>query len=940
MDIKEYQDQIASNKRKFQTYNVSRLQEFKNSLSSNSIIELIDSLPLLIINNQPELPGYIENYKPICIYGYASTSKSANFLKRKFPKATIATAFGDARPLIELFAIMGSAGSIAYNEESDIDYWICIDERKTNQKFIEQLRQKLRGIEIWITENYNIEMHFYLNDISKVKNDLFDTSEDGFSGKANGKLLKDEFYRSSILLNGKIPFWWVVPSGTSDNEYIRYRGALENPDFEREYVDFGNLSNIDRDDFLGGGLFQILKSLNNPFKSIIKIGIVEKYLFDDNSESILLCNLIKKNVQEEKLDVDHIDPYVLMFNQVNSYYSKTGGPDQAMASEIIKMCFYIKIDPNLSMIEEGTSASKSEKILKMQEYTNSWQWTNMKLKQMDNFKDWDIAPINKFWNSITKHILKSYKRIMKNIQSDEFKKRFSHEDIKFITRKINSAFSYSNNKIKPAINFKDNPIEKNLRLESVSEKDGKITWFLSKGFMAGRSDSEKLIIHKEPSLIAMLAWLSMNRMFKKDHTRVEMKSRYHLLDSNFVRALMNELTLHFSIKRLNIHNDYLLHDPLPLLNFIIINLYSKYPKDIEDIFYLYHNSWGETIYEKYEAEIDLSKIIERLLNGALLNRESYESCVYTISPYPYGTSKSFKAIQFLIKDIYDFFISPNDEKDQQIEKRYITILGNTYNLFSYRKIKNRFRVTCGVYDSEIKMLYALSNINGRKTKIRIDSQKTRLNHLRAIGENFKDDTVQIYYQQDRKHYNFYLSDEQGSLIFFRKQSKEFIDYLYRLYLFSRNAVLKISKNYPDSPLSENEKNVMIYEIKSDTRNNCRISKIDNDIRAVMNEHSKSVVPFRISINLMKNREIGYSFSLPFGSMSEVFPKSEINKIIRDLSVYLDITNGYNYFVTDIDTSKLNLDIYKNYTSLLFSEKNKFELLIERSLRSNNVPAAR
>ncbi len=930
-------NQIYDNKKKFQSYNLARLQKFTNSLSGKDKIELIDSLPFLITSNISGLPGFVVNYRPIGIYGYTSTARAAAFLKSRFPSVILASGQENPRPLIELFAIMGSAGSIAFNEESDIDFWLCLDQKQADAESLEALRTKLREIEFWITDNFNIETHFYLNDIEKIRNDLFDTDEDSFGGKANGKLLKDEFYRSSILLNGKIPFWWVAPAGANDSEYRACMHALEGPEFSRDFVDFGNLHSIDRQDFLGGGLFQILKSLGNPFKSIIKIGVVEKYLLDRDSEALLLCNQIKKNVHEGKIDTDYTDPYVMMFNHVNDFYSSSRDADMILAAEILKMCFYIKIDPNLSETMESPAAAHSEKIRKMTEYAKKWKWSNIKLHQMDTFKEWDITPINKFWNNITGHILKSYKRILKNIQSDEFIKRFTAEDINFITRKINSSFSVSENKIRPAISFKDNPIEKLLKIESISEKDGKINWLLSKGFQKGQKDFEGLLIHKEPSLIALLAWISMNRMFQKDHTRVEIKSRYHLLDSNFVRELMNELTLRFSIKRLNIKNDYFFADPLPLLSFIIINLYSKYPQGIEDIIYLYHNSWGETMHEQYSRETDLSHILVQLLNGALLNREDFPRAVHIISPYPYGTSKHFKRIQNLFSDVYRFFIRPADEP--QVERKYITMLSNSFCVFSYRKIKGKAKISCAIYDSELKMLYSLSNISGKEIMIKVDPELASLNYLRAILENSRKDAVQIYYQKERKYSYFFVSDEQGSLIFYRVGSEHFKDYLSRLFLFARNTVEKVVAYNPGSALRGSEKNIILYELIRDSRDNCTLNEIDKDLKKELVEHERQIIPFNIALSIADKREISYQHSLPFGALSESFTKQNAKKVLRDLSVYMRGTEGYNFYVTDIDLSKLGLGIYRNATSYSFSEKNKFELVMERNLRLEVKPQA-
>jgi adenylate cyclase class 1 len=218
----------------------------------------------------------------------------------------------EIKPIIELFAIMGSAGSIAYNEDSDIDYWLCLDESLVDTVTIDKLKTKLRAVELWITENFNLETHYFLNDITRIKNDIFDSDEDDISGKALGKLLKDEFYRSSILLHGKVPFWWVVPPGTTDEAYKKYLNIIKTSKYQNDFIDLGNLHIIKKEEFLGAGLFQILKSLSNPFKSILKIGILEKYLLEE-VKTPLLCNILKEKVQKEDLDINYIDPYILRF---------------------------------------------------------------------------------------------------------------------------------------------------------------------------------------------------------------------------------------------------------------------------------------------------------------------------------------------------------------------------------------------------------------------------------------------------------------------------------------------------------------------------------------------------------------------------------------------------------------------------------------------------
>ncbi|MFH0976432.1 MAG: class I adenylate cyclase [Spirochaetota bacterium] len=932
MTTAEFLEKIKKNKQRFTEYNQLRLKKFKDYIAQQQLENLIDAIPLFISVNHPGLPGFVEGFEPIGICNFTPSTGAFTLLRRHFPSVSQGI-YKNPKPVIELLAIMGSAGSIAYNEESDIDHWVCINENSLDKNTIKQLKYKLTEIENWITENYSVETHFFLNDIAKIKDSVFDSDEDDISGKALGKLLKDEFFRTSILLYGKVPFWWVVPAGTTDENYEKYLSIVQKSELKDVFIDFGNLQIIKKDEFLGAGLFQILKSLGNPFKSIIKIGILEKYLLEEKKENPLLCNILKAKVHEGNLTVNFTDPYILMFNQVMDYYTAKAG-DDPLTLEVLKRCFYIKIDPNLSAASSNKiTGNLPEKRSIMLEYAKKWNWLNIKLKQMDDFRNWDISALNKFWNSISKLILKTYKNILISIESYNIANKFSDEEMKYISRRISSSFAAGENRIRPAVSFNDNPTEKFLYIESISQEDGSISWLLSKGFLSGTGASKRSIIHKEPNFLAILAWISINRLFQKNTTRVEIKSRYHLLEQNFVRELMDELTVHFSSKKANIKNKYFFANPFPIINFIIINLFVKYPKGIEDIYYLYRNSWGETVYEKYDNELDFSVILTKLLNGAIEHKETFKNCIALTSPYPFKGSKEFKLILFLFNDLYTFFINGEaNDFDKGITKKYVTTMAGNFVLFSFAKLKKENKITCNVFNSELKMLYSLSSTHGIKNIIKVNPMNPELNHLKIIIDNFKDDAVQIYYQKARKYCYFFVSDERGSIMFFRKRAETFQEYLTKLYVFSKNIVHQIRKNNPGSALNnKNSKGIEIYNLERNDLNQCKITEINPAQDENIFRLEKTILSLKLSLLLMDNGEIGYRFNLPDGGLSDNLSKNEIGSISKEMSVLMETVKGYNYFITDINYSDLEFKMYKDFSTFGFIEKNKFELLIEKGL---------
>ena len=931
MKNNEFFDQIQRNKTNFTKYNQIRLKKFKDYITGQKLNDVVDAITVLICINYPDLPGYVEGYDPISIYNFTPSANALMLLQKHFPTTRPDSLLKNTKPIIELLAIMGSAGSIAYNDESDIDYWVCFDQNLISRNSLMQLKIKLSAIEAWAAEKYNLETHFFLNDITRIKNSVFDSDEDDISGKALGKLLKDEFFRTSIILHGKIPFWWAVPAGTTDESYEKYLKAVKESDLKNDFIDLGNLHLVNKDEFLGAGIFQILKSLGNPFKSILKIGILEKYLLEESKNNILLCNILKEKIHKGIFDVNFIDPYILMFNMVVEYYSAKA--DDPMVIELLRRCFYIKIDPNLSAVSpDAATEYLPEKITIMQEYTKKWNWLAIKLKQMDDFRDWEISVLNKFWNNISKLILKTYKNILSSIGSSKISQKFSNEEMRYISRKITSSFATGGNKISPAVSFNDNPVEKFLFIESISQDDGSISWLLSKGFLSGSGSSKRSIVHKEPNLLAILAWIGINRLYQNNLTRVDIKSRYHLLEQGYVRELLNDLALHFSRKKVNIKNKYFFTDPFPILNFVIINLFSKYPKGIEDIYYLTHNSWGENIYEKYTSELDFSVILTKLLNGAIEHKQDFKDCVALTSPYPYKASKEFKLILYLFNDTYNFFMNDEPGSEGKITKKYITTLGGNYVLFSYVRVKRENKITCSIFNNELKMLYSLSGLQGIKNIIKVNQMNPELNHLKIISDNFKDDAIQIYFQKARKYCYFFVSDERGSLIFFRKNADVFQDYLTRLYVFSKNVITQVMKNNPSSAFNRKEsKGIEIYRLERNDLNQCKIAEINPALDENIFRQEKKIVPLKLSLLLLDSGEIGYRFNLPDGGISDNLSKTEISGIAKEIKILMETSKDYNYYISDINYSNLDLKLYKDYSTFSFVEKNRFELLIEKGL---------
>ncbi|MDM7987068.1 MAG: class I adenylate cyclase [Smithella sp.] len=913
---------IKANQQKFLKYNETKLGNLQRALSDPQLVNLLEFIPYLLNVNTPDLPGHVPSAKvPHGVVDYIPSPRMVEFITKRFPNTEIAR-HKVANPFIQMIALIGSCGTIAFTNQSDFDFWICYQEGKYDRESITQFKTKLRTIESWAYDKFNMEIHFFLNEIGRVRNNIFADDEEQLSGSSIGELLKEEFLRSSIILNGKLPFWWVVPTDADNKTYDAWLNAARRSDMAEMFIDLGNIYSIGQEDFLAAGLFQILKSLGNPFKSIIKLGLLERYInnFMDNP---FICNIIKKNIHQGKLNYDQIDAYIIMFNYVYDFYSAIVKDEDAL--EVIKTSFYLKVEPMLSrhLANKADESYNPEKGRIMLEYVKKWAWPASKIREMDDFHNWSIEPVSKLLGNAKKFVLQEYRRILGSIETHKVKHKFTDEEIKAISRKIYSHFQVADNKIDNTLSFKNYPPEKLLKIEYVRDQKGNETWFLSKRLIIDNHPNI-VILHKDRTLLGLSVWISLNGLFKKDYTRLEIDTGLHSLETSFLRDLISDISSNFMFKKINAFSEDYLKDPYPVMSYLIFNIYSKYSRKIDEIFFLYHDSWGSTKFEVFKSEMDLMQVMVRILNGALMTKSDFEGALNVVSSSPFSSTKEFVRIKNFIRDLFAFFTGG----DPDAKKSYVTMVGNQYLIFYTRKAGGSTVIDMIVCESELKMLYSLAFNYGLKSEIRADSTVKELNFLRTMTENFSPNAIQIYFDTDRKYSYFYLLDESGSLFFYRKPADLVFDYLTRLYIFAKDTVAHIASQNPQSSLARRQNPVEIYQLKKDLYANYAVNKIDPEHSIRIDDIQKKIQPCVLTVSFDNLREVCYTISLPDGRKSEAFSKKNIADFVKKLNGAAAADGNYRPYITAVDLSSLQHKYFRFFTSYSFYEKMRAEIMLE------------
>jgi len=443
------------------------------------------------------------------VAGYAVDYTTLEFARRFFPDAAPPMPVPDPI-LIEALYTIGSVGSVAQNAASDLDYWVCYDPEDMPENLIDGLMDKLEHIERWADETFGLEVHFFTMDLDNIRNNNFGFSDSESSGSAQALLLKEEFYRSAVCAAGKAPLWWVTPPGTSDKDYERIRTALAGGRAADRYVDLGNLIAIPPEEFFGASLWQIVKALKSPFKSIMKFGLLEKYIASgEGADPALLCDRLKENLARGCNGLDKVDPYVLMYREVSGHYARTKEKDSL---KLVSLSFFLKTKvaelcalngPPLRREDAEIRRLFGETVRKQGDAGLASGWTFDKLAGIG-------ALVNRF-------IVRTYTRV-RDSQADSGV-AITPEDLTKLGRKISATFSKRKHKVEhiPFLSITGNTFRV-LHFSAKGKKMGQPSHWEVQGAQAveGKDRLSLADLRQGPDLAETLVWLTANGLYTPD----------------------------------------------------------------------------------------------------------------------------------------------------------------------------------------------------------------------------------------------------------------------------------------------------------------------------------------------------------------------------------------------------------------------------------------
>ncbi len=766
-------DTIEKNRQNFLNFNQKKFDRLQLLITNSNVKRVINAIPLLLCVNDKKIPGYIEGPVPLGIAHYEPDQETIKYIESRFHRTGLS--IDTKYPLVQMLALMGSVGTIAYTKQSDFDYWVCIDSRGTPPEQVNNFQKKVEAIQKWAIDEIKIDVHLFINEIQKLKDNIYAEDETEAFGSTIGATLKDEFYRSSIIIAGKIPFWWVLPR-IGDDEYQKLYNQLPEDIRDNHYIDLGNLYTISKEDFLGAALFQIIKALGNPFKSILKIGILEKYLFDTGSK-LLISQKIKAAIHKGDIKGKILDSYVMMFEEVYGYYSSI--LEEKALLNILRQNLYLKINPQLSKYAAmKENKNLPYKVMVMFRYVINWHWNATTIKDHDNFDNWDYNKIMQFWNLVRKFMLLSYQKIALELPALNLAQRISESDFKLLSRKIKSYFSSNNEEIDNYITFKDTPHESILYIEPFTEDIDNPQWRLYKRNTSSEEKFVSTTLRSEHDLVRLLTWMALNQIFHPTFSRLQIQSGFSRINQNQILELLNRIHELFIEKRIYLKNDFFLHPSFNITNMVIINFNTENIDTIQSIYWLYNTSWGQSYIKKVGGSKDLIPILETILHDGINLPRQFDDYCAVVTPEPY--KPVYKNLERLFRDSYNFILF----EGERAPKRLITRLDDQYLIIS----RERGDVKVSIQPNLIKMLTNITLSPKRRIDLRFQGEDTRMKLYSKLIEQVQSNSITIFYEQNNGHTLLYVINEQGNLFTFIAPEKLREEFTIRLYEFCKNTI--------------------------------------------------------------------------------------------------------------------------------------------------------
>jgi len=715
-------------------------------------------LPTLLHHHHPLMPGYLNGNVPhgVCLYTPDETQQDyLNDLEDKWGSPFDKLASGEL-PITGVYS-MGSTSSIGQSCSSDLDIWVCHQSWLDNEER-SRLQEKCSLLEKW-SASMGVEVSFFLIDENRFRHNESGSLGGENCGSTQHILLLDEFYRTAVRLAGKRILWNMVP-GEEEAHYDEYvlslysQGALT----PNEWLDLGGLSTLSAEEYFGASLWQLYKSIDSPYKAVLKTLLLEAYSWEYPNTQLLAMD-IKHRLHEGEIVCFGLDSYCMMLERVTHYLNQINDTTRL---DLVRRCFYLKVCEKLS--RANACVGWRREILS--QLVSEWGWDEGRLAILDNRANWKIERVREAHNELLDAMMQSYRNLIRFARRNNLSVSASPQDIGVLTRKLYAAFEALPGKV-TLVNPQISPDLSENDLTFIHVPIGRANrtgWYLYNQAPAMDSIVSHQPLEYNRYLNKLVAWAYFNGLLTPQ-TRLHIKSG-NLCDTAKLQELVADVSHHFPL-RLAAPTPKALYSPCEIRHLaIIVNLENDPTAAFRnqvvhfdfrklDVFsfgqqqqclvgsidLLYRNSWNEVRTLHFSGEQSVLEALKTILGKMHQDAAPPESVeVFCYSQHLRGLIRT--RIQQLVSEPGRF--------------KAVRVAGQTWGLFF-----ERLSVSVQKLENAVEFYGAISNNKLHGLSIKVETDQV---HLPPVVDGFASEgIIQFFFEDtsDDKGFNIYILDESN-----------------------------------------------------------------------------------------------------------------------------------------------------------------------------------
>ncbi len=738
---------ITELKNRFLAISEEKLARTRLELNERQQV-VLDTLAALFHYNHPALPGYVGSHTPSGLHGFSITNRNKLAIKRLANDFSFEEPSHDAQ--IQALFVMGSVGSIIHGGRSDIDLWIC-HSPQLDDNGRKLLQQKGDRISRW-AEAFGAELHCFVMSSDAFKTGNLADLDNESSGSCQQFLLLDEFYRSAIWLGGRVPMWWFVPP-QFEGHYDHFSQSLIRTGIvdKNDVIDFGSIASVPVEEFVGAGIWQLFKGIEAPYKSVLKLLLLEVYL----SEFPRIKSLgieFKEKVYEGETHLNRLDPYLALYQRVDNYLK---GRKERKRLELVRRSLYFLA--HCPLTQKPSSLGWQWRLL--QELVHGWGWQHRQLARLDARNKWKANQTNLEKQNLVQELNRSYRYICDFSARLGLESVVTQEEMSILGRKLNAAFDRRAGKIElinPDISADIS--ERFLLFKRTEHADTVDSWQVFGLPTKATSPTINFLLKQTHSLSELLCWCYLNGVYT---TESEVIVRDKSLQQSHILQFMSALKACIPLPLVKPKHTQFLTFPTITQFLVFANLSNtvelskdqrsnadskdvfSYGKDhlniVQTIELVYVNSWNEVVCQSFtqNAVSELAKRYLQIHYNQPVEQSAPE--VFVQSPHGEFNYAICDRLKVFLKDLLEQ-LHRQRQRGPEVGLRYVFQTGGKYHVL--RSFPNKPHVD--TFNSLDQLNAGLQRPQSKNSVLALDRHTLPTSPIRLVIENSQNEGIHVF----------------------------------------------------------------------------------------------------------------------------------------------------------------------------------------------------